>query len=147
MIEREVAADNRAVAPFTGGTDLYPHNRPGVTVSPKNPTHRPNTKRAASLLALIIVAALALPSVALAQSSSVSGYGGNGGETQGVLGASNAGGPSGDGAAGSTTASDSGTLPFTGLDLTMMIAGGLILVAAGVGIARATGKTGPAEAA
>lgn len=54
--------------------------------------------------------------VALAQSPAVSGYGGVGGEVQGDVGGSGG----------------SGALPFTGLDLGLLVVGGLVLVVAGL---------------
>lgn len=53
---------------------------------------------------------------ALAQSPAVSGYGGVGGEVQGDVGGSGSG----------------GALPFTGLDLGLLVVGGLVLLVAGL---------------
>ena len=105
--------------------------------------------------ALIITAtvlALALPSAALAQG----GYGAGGG----VLGEQNTGGPTGTSGGGPTgtsggggggekaatapaasvergaQASESGALPFSGLDLLVIAGIGLALVGAGVGLRR-----------
>ena len=61
---------------------------------------------------------------ALAQSPAVSGYGGVGGEVQG--GVSGSGSGSGGG----------GALPFTGLDLGLLVAGGLVLLVAGLTLRR-----------
>jgi hypothetical protein len=62
------------------------------------------------------LAALAWVPAALAQSPAVSGYGGVGGEVQGDVGG--------------------GSLPFTGLDLGLLVLGGLLLVAAGLSLRR-----------
>jgi hypothetical protein len=58
-------------------------------------------------------------STALAQDSSQGGYGGAGGNVQGEVGGTGA-----------------GSLPFTGLDLMLVIGAGLLLVAAGLTMRR-----------
>ncbi len=87
-----------------------------------------------AIVSAILTAALLLPAASLAQSSSVGGYGGNGGEVQNALGSGSAGttDPSGSG-----SVTKAGTLPFTGLDLGWMIGGGIVLVGAGIAMGRA----------
>lgn len=96
---------------------------------------RSNRTVGALLAAALILFVLALPTFAVAQDASVSGYAGGGGGNQGTLGQGNAGGPT-----TSAQSSQSGTLPFTGLDIGMMAAGGLILIAAGAGIGRVVSR-------
>lgn len=67
---------------------------------------------------LMLLAALAWAATALAGNSSVSGYGGQAG---GVEEQVEAGG---------------GALPFTGLDLGLLIGGGVLLLAVGAGLRR-----------
>lgn len=85
-------------------------------------------------LLLLLVGALMLPATAFAQGD---GYSNVGGVSQG-------GGDIGPAAGGSapTTAvrsADSGSLPFTGLELGLMLAGGALLVGAGVTLRRVSG--------
>jgi hypothetical protein len=90
----------------------------------------PSMARHGSLLAVVVVA-LVLASSAMA-APSVNTYGGSGGQTQGQLGDTVSGDPS-----GTASASGSGgSLPFTGLDLALMLGGGLVLVAVGASLAR-----------
>lgn len=73
-----------------------------------------------------------LGSVALAASGpSVSGYGGEGGETQTALGGFSGQPP--------TSAPAGETLPFTGLDLGVLVAVALVLLAVGFGLRRVGG--------
>jgi hypothetical protein len=91
------------------------------------------------LSAATVVLALAFAPAALAQSSSVDTYGGQGGEVAGLVSSGDSGSPgspSGDG-----TASSSSALPFTGLDVTLLAGGGLVLLLAGIGMARLVGRT------
>ena len=73
------------------------------------------------VLAVVATAALLSASGALAASPAGAGYGGQGGVQSDVAGA---GGGSG--------------LPFTGLDLTLLVIGSLLLVVVGVTLRRAT---------
>ncbi len=72
----------------------------------------------------------------MAQSSSVDGYGGNGGEVQNVLTGGSAGSASADDSASAST----GSLPFTGLDIGWMIGGGIVLIGAGIAMGRAASR-------
>lgn len=81
-------------------------------------------------LIVAVCALLALAPTALGASGSGSagtGYGGNAGEVQSQVnqGAVNA-------------AASKGTLPFTGLDLALLVVGGLSLVVVGAGLRRAS---------
>ncbi len=117
--------------------------------------------RSRSVLAIFaVLGVFALTAgTAVAQDSSVQGYGGVGGDTQDDLGGvvadgigpRNGGGPEDVGPAGGgpedvgpagaeaggTGDADSGSLPFTGLDLALLIGGGVLLVAAGATLAAA----------
>jgi hypothetical protein len=77
-----------------------------------------------------VLTGLLLVPVALAQSGSTSGSGylGTAGETQsGVAGSG-----------GSLGTASQGTLPFTGLDLALLVSGGLVLLMVGAGVRRLT---------
>jgi hypothetical protein len=77
-------------------------------------------------LTTLVMGLVAAPS-AIAAGSAVDTYSGSGGASlAGVSG----------GASGSSTATDPGSLPFTGLDVGLLIGGGLLLVLIGVGMAR-----------
>lgn len=86
--------------------------------------------RARSLIvALIVTVAAIAASPAAYAGSAQETYGGGGGNVQtDVQGGAND--PRG------SAADTAGGLPFTGLDLTLMLGGGLILVASGVGLSR-----------
>jgi hypothetical protein len=71
-------------------------------------------KRGVSVVVGVAVACLVWASVAAAQSPATGGYSGAGGQVQGDVGGAG-----------------SGSLPFTGLDLVLVIGAGLLLVAAG----------------
>lgn len=70
-----------------------------------------------------VLAYLATASVALAQDPTQSGYGGTGGNIQG-------------GVEGIGGATGSGSLPFTGLDLLLLVGAGALLLAAGLTLRR-----------
>jgi hypothetical protein len=71
-----------------------------------------------------VLAYLATASVALAQDPTQSGYGGTGGNIQGGVEGSTGGG------------TGSGSLPFTGLDLLLLVGAGVLLLAAGLTMRR-----------
>jgi hypothetical protein len=91
-------------------------------------------KRISALAGILAILVLALPGAAAAASSSTcQGYGsqtcpsiGNTTVSNNTSNASNA----------STTASSAGTLPFTGLDVALLVAGGGTLLAAGLVVRR-----------
>jgi hypothetical protein len=84
----------------------------------------------------LVVAALALPAVALGASSPVAGYSRPGGGEQTDVASRNA----------ASARPSSGALPFTGLDLWWLAGGGALLVGLGVLLA-ALARTGAAPAA
>jgi hypothetical protein len=100
------------------------------------------TKTFISLIAALAVMA-ALATTAFAQSS-VDGYSDNAGQIQTQVAGNTGGGggnpPSGTAASTVTPVSDSGgsTLPFTGLDVALLVGAGGLLVAAGFGMRRLT---------
>jgi hypothetical protein len=71
-----------------------------------------------------VLAYLATASVALAQDPTQSGYGGTGGNIQGGVEGGTGGG------------TGSGSLPFTGLDLLLLVGAGVLLLAAGLTMRR-----------
>ena len=108
-------------------------------------------------LALAAAISMVAAGTALAQGSSARGYGGTGGNVQGELGPgavapltgggsvdpSGAGGDVGPaGSGGPTAEADSGSLPFTGLDLALLVGGGVLLVATGATLARVSRHRG-----
>jgi hypothetical protein len=83
-------------------------------------------KRLVIIFGCLVTAVVVYAPVALAQQSSVDGYGGGAGGIQSEV-------ESGGG----------GSLPFTGLDLGLLIGGGLVLLAVGLGLRRfARGNAG-----
>lgn len=86
------------------------------------------------LLASGIATSLVAAPVAAAQSSSVETYGG---QQPFVAGAGGGGG-------GSADPSAAGSLPFTGMDVMLALGGGLVLLALGFALARATRAHAPA---
>jgi hypothetical protein len=72
-----------------------------------------------------VLAYLVTASVALAQDPTQSGYGGTGGNIQGGVEGGGGGGGTG-----------SGSLPFTGLDLLLLVGAGVLLLAAGLTLRR-----------
>jgi hypothetical protein len=78
-------------------------------------------KRIAALVGVLGMLALAIPSLALASSSTCQAYGS---QTCSSVGNGNV-------STGTTSAASSGTLPFTGLDVVLLVAGGGTLLAAG----------------
>lgn len=106
------------------------------------------TKLQIRITVLTVIAVLALPATALAGSSE-EGYGGPNNVVSGVQGGEN-NPPSGENvgaaapsaaapsAAGAAASDDLGVLPFTGTDLAILAAAGLILVAFGYGLRHLT---------
>ncbi len=88
---------------------------------------RLNKTIAASIAALCLLS----PSAAMAQSSSLEGYSEPRAQIEGT---SASGGDPGDRSGGDSAAS--GSLPFTGLDLGLMAAGGVVLAGMGFGMRR-----------
>ena len=74
-----------------------------------------------------VVLALALAPAAGAKSSSVDTYGGNASAVAGI-------------ASGNDPGDSSGSLPFTGLDVSLLIGGGALLLGLGVGMAKLTSR-------
>ena len=75
----------------------------------------------------VVFGCLVTASAAFAQDPTEQGYGGVGGQVQGGVSGGGSGGASG---------SASGALPFTGLDLILLVAAGLLLLAAGLTLRR-----------
>jgi hypothetical protein len=87
-----------------------------------------------------LVLTLAIATSASAQSS-VEGYEDQGGQVQAqIQGGGGGGGDAGSTApvAAATDTADSGSLPFTGLDVALLLAAGGVLVVAGLGMRRLT---------
>jgi hypothetical protein len=82
--------------------------------------------------AMIVAGALALAPAAMAENSSVGTYAGQGGDLAGLV--------SGGDPSGTAAADSSGSLPFTGLDVKLLAGGGLLLLLAGVGMARVVAR-------
>ncbi len=86
-------------------------------------------KRISALVGVLGVLALAIPSIAVAASSTCQAYG-----PQTCSSVSN--GNVSNGTASTTSADSSGTLPFTGLDVVLLVAGGGMLLGAGFVVRR-----------
>ena len=78
------------------------------------------------IYAIFTSAFLALAPSAMAQGSSVETYGGQGTEVAGLE----------SGGASPATEGGAGSLPFTGLDLALLVGGGLVLLLIGLTLAR-----------
>jgi hypothetical protein len=89
-------------------------------------------KALTALAATVLVAAVFAVS-ALAQTPTGSGYGGQAGGSLGGV----AGGDAGAQAGGVPASQATGSLPFTGIDLALLIVGGLALTGVGAGLVRA----------
>ena len=84
-----------------------------------------------------VIGALAVAPAALADSSTVlGGYGSNGAKAVIKVPVTQVKGVTAAKAPTTTTATASGTLPFTGSDLTLFVVGGVLLVGLGVGLRR-----------
>ncbi len=101
---------------------------------------RINRGLVATVAALVLFSA----SPAFAQDSSNDGYNDFGGrvesnvqgDTAGSGGSGGSGGAEQSGVAGTTNADQGGGLPFTGLDLGLLAAGGVMLLGVGLGVRR-----------
>jgi hypothetical protein len=89
-------------------------------------------KALTALAATILVAAVFAVS-ALAQTPTGSGYGGQAGGSLGGVAGGGAGGQAG----GVPASQATGSLPFTGIDLALLVVGGLALTGVGAGLVRA----------
>jgi hypothetical protein len=89
-------------------------------------------KALTALAATVLVAAVFAVS-ALAQTPTGSGYGGQAGGSLGGV----AGGDAGAQAGGVPASQATGSLPFTGIDLALLVVGGLALTGVGAGLVRA----------
>ena len=89
-------------------------------------------KALTALAATVLVAAVFAVS-ALAQTPTGSGYGGQAGGSLGGV----AGGQAGAEAGGVPASQATGSLPFTGIDLALLVVGGLALTGVGAGLVRA----------
>jgi len=76
------------------------------------------------VMVLVCAALVLAPSALAAGGAAGNGYGGSAGNVQNQVGAGN-------------TAGASGSLPFTGLDLALLVAGGATLLVLGAGMRRA----------
>jgi hypothetical protein len=96
------------------------------------------------IIATVLLAlALAIATATVASAQTVEGYSNQGGDIQSQVegggGIAGTGTDTASGVAGTqTTASDGGSLPFTGLDLALIALAGGALVAVGVGMRRLT---------
>jgi hypothetical protein len=95
------------------------------------------------IIATVLLAlALTIATATVASAQTVEGYSNQGGQIQSQVeggGGGSAGTDTASGVAGTqTTASDGGSLPFTGLDLALIALAGGALVAVGVGMRRLT---------
>lgn len=89
-------------------------------------------------LITVLVLMLAFAASASAQSS-VQGYEDQGGQIQAqIQGGGSDGGGSGTAPVSATTDSGGGSLPFTGLDIALLVGAGGLLVVAGLGMRRLT---------
>jgi len=79
------------------------------------------------VLLVVLASLLLVPSALAAGGSAGEGYGGEGGNVQTQVSA--------------VAAAESGGLPFTGLDLGLLVAGGAVLVVAGAALRRAAKRT------
>ena len=84
-------------------------------------------------LSTLVVSLIVAPA-ALAAGSAVETYSGSGGAAAAGVAS---------GANGTAAATDPGSLPFTGLDVSLLIGGGLVLVLIGVAVARLARRSDP----
>ena len=88
------------------------------------------------LIATVAALVLFSASPAFAQNSSSDGYNDFGGRVESNVQGDTASGGAGDNGAGTTNAAGEGDLPFTGLDLGLLAAGGAMLLGVGLGVRR-----------
>jgi hypothetical protein len=100
-------------------------------------------KKLTGLTIVMVIAALALAPAAFAQSTGT-GYGGTAGGVAGQVAqggnGNNPNGTAGTGSVATRASGNSGFLPFTGLDVALLIGGGLLLLGTGVGLSRLVGR-------
>ena len=87
-------------------------------------------------LVTVLALTLALTSSAFAQGASSDPYVDEGGQVQGQIQDEGTGGT--EQAAATTSGDTGGSLPFTGLDLSLIAGGGVLLLAAGIAMRRLT---------
>lgn len=87
-------------------------------------------KMGMTLVTVVVALSLAVAPAATAQSSAVDGYGGAGNQVAGIA----AGNDPGSGSGGNVSSSSS--LPFTGLDVSLLVGGGLLLLGIGIVMTR-----------
>ena len=116
---------------------------PGAGKSLNESEH--NVKKLTGLTIVMVIAALALAPAAFAQSTGT-GYGGTAGGVAGQVAQGGNGnndgtnGTAGTGSVATRASGNSGFLPFTGLDVALLLGGGLLLVGTGVGLSRLVGR-------
>ncbi|MFN8164561.1 MAG: hypothetical protein U0R26_12205, partial [Solirubrobacterales bacterium] len=115
-----VAANDHPGSPAAGG-DWGNHERKTVVRK---------TRLGMILVLALGTLALALAPAAMAQSSSVDGYGGQGDQLAGIAAGTDPG------TAAGAASDSSSTLPFTGLDVSLLIGGGLLLLGIGIVMTR-----------
>jgi hypothetical protein len=138
---RESTAGGLSRSSWEATTPTLLAPKPGYLTDPKDAMR--------NILCLITVLLLTLAVAASASAqSSVEGYEDQAGQIQAQI--QNGGGSGGGGASGTapvtatTDSSSSGSLPFTGLDVALLLAAGGVLAAAGLGMRRLTRSPGSA---
>jgi hypothetical protein len=120
------------------GQDLKSrHARAGTSLNESESEHK--VKKSTGLLMIVmVIAALAFAPAAFAQSTGT-GYSGKAGGVAGQVAQGsneNTGGTGGTGSAARNASGNSGFLPFTGLDVALLLGGGLLLLGTGAGLSR-----------
>ena len=101
------------------------------------------------VVAVLALAAVAAPASAFGQSAAQDGYNPPAGQIQNEVaqeggGAPGGGGPAGGGPGGGQQPTGGGALPFTGMDLVLLLGGGGLLLSAGLGMRRLARGPDPA---